>query len=162
MKNLTCRPQEWRVRLWGLYIYLWNDLRCMTTVSLSSNTQLEEVKNFAYTGWTKYLVNRHLHSTRNAQVRLTLERFKEECKEPILVLTTIYQIWLYVYSVVLKRDEEWSSGRKGMVIGAQIAREESVMPAIDVKRTVMGPLHLSMELLAWPLSCYRQIPNWRK
>ena len=30
---------------------------CVTTISISSNTQLEKVKKFAYTGWTKYLVN---------------------------------------------------------------------------------------------------------
>ena len=29
---------------------------CVATVLLSSNTQLEEVKKFAYTGWTKCLV----------------------------------------------------------------------------------------------------------
>ena len=29
---------------------------CVATVLLSSNTQLEKVKEFAYTGWTKYLV----------------------------------------------------------------------------------------------------------
>ena len=52
-----------------------------------------------------------------------------------------------MYSVVLKKDGEWSSGREGTVIGAQNAREESVMQAIDVKRTVVGPLNLSMELL---------------
>ena len=67
---------------------------------------------------------------------------------PILVLTTIYQVWLYVYSVVLQRDGEWSSGREGTVIGARTAREESVMQAIGVEGTVMGPLHLSMERLA--------------
>ena len=48
------------------------------------------------------------------------------------------------------------------VIGARTAREESVMQAIGVERTVMGPLHLSMERLARPLSRNRQIPNWRK
>ena len=48
---------------------------CVTTISLTSNTQLEKVKKFAYTGWTKYLVNQQLYCTRNAQVRLTLERF---------------------------------------------------------------------------------------
>ena len=69
-------------------------------------------------------------------------------KLPILVLTTIYQVWLYVYSVVLKRDGELSSGREGTGIGARTAHEESVMRAIDVERTVMGPLHLSMEQLA--------------
>ena len=54
------------------------------TVLLSSNTQLEEVKKFAYTGWTKCLVKSAIiqYSTRNAQVRLTLKRFKEDCKEP--------------------------------------------------------------------------------
>ena len=49
---------------------------------------------------------------------------------------------------VLQRDGEWSSGRKGTVIGARTAREESVMQAIGVEGTVMGPLHLSMEQLA--------------
>ena len=29
---------------------------CVTAVSLTSNTQLEKGKKFAYTGWTKYLV----------------------------------------------------------------------------------------------------------
>ena len=48
---------------------------CVTTISLTSNTQLEKVKKFAYTGWTKYLVNQQLYCTRNALVRLTLERF---------------------------------------------------------------------------------------
>ena len=38
------------------------------------------------------------------------------------------------------------------------AREEYDMQAIDVKGTVIGPLRLSIELLAWPLSCYRQTP----
>ena len=47
----------------------------MTTISISPNTQLEKVKKFPYTGWTKYLVNQQLYCTRNAQVRLTLERF---------------------------------------------------------------------------------------
>ena len=53
-----------------------------------------------------------------------------------------------MYSVVLQRDGEWSSGREGIVIGARTIREESVRQAIDVERTVMGPLHLSMERLA--------------
>ena len=73
---------------------------------------------------------------------------------PILVLTTIYQVWLYVYSVVLGKMVNGQAGSR--------ACEESDMQAIDVKGTVIGPLRLSMELLAWPLSCYRQIPNWRK
>ena len=50
-----------------------------------------------------------------------------------------------MYSVVLQRDGEWSSGREGTVIGARTAHEESVMQAIDVEGTVMGPLTLSME-----------------
>ena len=29
---------------------------CVTSVSLSSNTKLEEVKKLAYTGWNRYLV----------------------------------------------------------------------------------------------------------
>ena len=48
---------------------------CVTTISISSNTQLEKVKKFAYTGWTKYLVNQQPYCTINAQVQLTLERF---------------------------------------------------------------------------------------
>ena len=53
-----------------------------------------------------------------------------------------------MYYDVHQRDGEWSSGREGTVIGARTAREESVMQAIDVEGTVIGPLHLSMEQLA--------------
>ena len=67
---------------------------------------------------------------------------------PILVLTTIYQVLLYVYYDVQQRDGDRSSGREGTVIGARTAHEESVMQAIGVEGTVMGPLHLSMERLA--------------
>ena len=53
-----------------------------------------------------------------------------------------------MYYDVHQRDGEWPSGRKGTVKGARTAREESVMQAIDVERTVIGALHLSMEQLA--------------
>ena len=53
-----------------------------------------------------------------------------------------------MYYGVLQRDGEWSSGREGTVIGARTACEESVMQAIDVEGTVIGPLQLSMEQLA--------------
>ena len=53
-----------------------------------------------------------------------------------------------MYYDVYQRDGEWSSGHEGTMIGARTTHEESVMQAIDVERTVMGPLHLSMERLA--------------
>ena len=82
---------------------------------------------------------------------------------PILVLTTIYQVQLNVYSVVLQRDGEWSSGREGTVIGARTAREEFCHASHGREEDGMGPLTLSMDRLASHCLKYVvQIPNWRK
>ena len=53
---------------------------------------------------------------------------------PILVLTTIYQVLLYVYYDVQQRDGDRSSGIEGMVIGTRTTHEESVMQAIGQVR----------------------------
>ena len=56
-------------------VYVTICVTTISTISISSNAQVEKVKKFIYTDWTKYLVNQQPICTINAQVRLTLERF---------------------------------------------------------------------------------------
>ena len=53
----------------------------MATVLLSSNTQLEEVKKFAYTGWTKCLVKPATIQYEKCTGMIDIGKILEDCKD---------------------------------------------------------------------------------
>ena len=59
----------------------------MTTISLSSNTQLEKGKEFAYTGWTKNLVNQQLYFT------IDIGKILEDRKDTDKVSNKLWLSW---------------------------------------------------------------------
>ena len=55
---------------------------CLPLSLLSSNTQLEKVKKFAYTGWIKYLVNPATIMNHKCTGTIDIGKILEDCKDP--------------------------------------------------------------------------------